>query len=374
LRTLIIDYRLSGAGGLGRFIESITPLIDPNLNIFLILNKAQNPPVLPFTYTPIRFAFNVLTIGEQVEYLFKLPSADFLFTPFFNAPFLFPLLKVNHLFTTIHDLYHLDLPTQKSLKIRLLYRIYLFFATRYSTHIFTVSHFSMRRLLRHYPNTPPVSLLYNSVNSNLTTQQNISKSINPELKGFLLSGPKPLLFVGNLKVHKNLSELIKLIALDPKLRLLICGTSVGRSSVERLVKDSAVNSSLQQRIYFSGRISDTELSYCYQSSECLVFPSLYEGFGIPLIEAQFHKLPVLCTDIPAFHEVCRESAIYFAPTADSIHHAVKKLRSLSSGDYQRLIDAGSHNSERYSWKSSALHFNDLLYHYTTSSVATHSAP
>lgn len=325
MNTLIIDYRLSGAGGLGRFIGSITPFIDPDHNIFLILKQNQIPPPLPFTYTTIRFSSEVLTIGEQFEYLFKLPPADLLFIPFFNSPAFFPLLKVNHLFTTIHDLYHIDLPNQNSLNIRLIYRIYLFFSMRYSSHIFTVSHFSMRRLLKHYPNTPPVSILYNSVNSNLNAQEPISRHINPELKRFILLGPKPLLFVGNLKIHKNLSELIKLLTLDSGLRLVVCGTSVGRSSIERLLKSSTVNYSLQQRIFFAGHVSDMELAYCYQSSECLIFPSLYEGFGIPLIEAQSHNLPVLCTDIPVFHEVSRDTAIYFAPNAESINNAVKRL-------------------------------------------------
>lgn len=356
---IVVDYRLAGAGGLGRFIESITPYLYQYSEYYLILNKNQKIPDLPFKYQKIYFNSGILTVGEQFEFIFKVPRSDILFIPFFNIPLAFPFCRSKNLVSMVHDLYHLDMASDKSIFNRLLYSVYLFFSIHFSAHIFTVSYFSLRRLLLHYPDTPPVSLLYNAINKSLSSCFD-GTNISTKLKTFYVRGSKPLLFVGNLKIHKNLFELLKALQLDNSLRLVVVGSSVGRSSIQNVLKNMSVDLSLSDRIFFAGRVNDEELSYCYKSSLALVFPSLYEGFGIPLIEAQSHDLPVLCSNISPFKEIAGDSVLYFSPNSMSILTCIRKFLAMNPNDVKSLVKLGRINSLRFSWPNSAFHASQIF--------------
>ena len=360
MSTIIIDYRLAGSGGLGRFIESLTPFLNNQSKYFLILNIEQSLPDLPFSYNVIRFKSKILSLGEQFEYFLKLPRADILFTPFFNVPLGFPLCRPKYLVSMVHDLYHLDMSHHKHTLIKLTYQVFLFASVRYSAHIFTVSFFSLRRLLLHFPQIPPSSILYNAINDSLSIKCNTS-NVHPALISFYASGSKPMLFVGNLKIHKNLIELIKVLQSCPSLRLVVAGTSVGRSSIYQMLKQMTNDLSLSQRIFFAGRVSENELTYCYQSSRALLLPSLYEGFGIPLIEAQSLGLPVLCSNIPVFKEIAGDSVLYFSPFRDSIVSCIETFIAMDSSQLDSLIMRGYTNASKFSWSKSAKHASNVFH-------------
>ena len=103
-----------------------------------------------------------------------------------------------------------------------------------------------------------------------------------------------------------------------------------------------------------GRVSDEELLRLYHQAECFIFPSIYEGFGIPPVEAMACGCPVLAADIPVLREVCADAADYFNPyDVRSIHEGI--LAYLKDSDTKKpLLQAkGKNNVQRYSWQKSA---------------------
>ena len=115
------------------------------------------------------------------------------------------------------------------------------------------------------------------------------------------------LFVGARTYYKNFSVVLKALKMVPECSLIIVGYPLS-STEEMLVKDLGV----KERIKVVDA-SDDELKELYSSSSALIFPSLMEGFGLPVIEAFAANCPVICSDIPVFHEVGGDAALYFDP-------------------------------------------------------------
>jgi glycosyltransferase involved in cell wall biosynthesis len=106
----------------------------------------------------------------------------------------------------------------------------------------------------------------------------------------------------------------------------------------------------RDRIENVGHLSDSSLAALYSASLGVVFPSLDEGFGLPIVEAQRLRTVVLCSDIPIFHEIANDAAIYFDPqNPESI---ASKIAGLESGlnVRDRLLNAGTMNANRFSWE------------------------
>ena len=365
MKSIIIDYRLADSGGIGRFISGLLQAIKHQPRVTLILRKKQPIPLLSFEFDVIRFYSKPLSLFEQIEYLFKLPSADILFLPFINIPILFFLARPSSLVPTIHDLFHIDYKSDKSIFIRTIYKIYLYFIMRFASHVFTVSYFSMRRLLNIYPLSPPISVLYNGVNpifNHFSSSDNLTSISlnNTNIVDFCSSNSPPLLFVGNQKTHKNLVSVLNYLASDETHRLLVVGSSIGTSSNESFVHEYSQYLGLGSRVLFAGKISDSDLIYCYKNSFCLLFPSHYEGFGIPLIESQAMGTPVICSDIDVFHEIGVDSCIYIEPSPSGIKKGIQYLESISPKQRSELILKGRHNANRFTWDRSACSFVKIM--------------
>jgi len=107
------------------------------------------------------------------------------------------------------------------------------------------------------------------------------------------------------------------------------------------------------RIKFLGRVSDEELINYYRNAVCFIFPSLYEGFGIPVIEAQACGCPVISSNSSSLQEVLGESAIICNPT--DIEGFANAMKSIYEDDTLRntIISKGFENAKRFSWEKSA---------------------
>lgn len=138
---------------------------------------------------------------------------------------------------------------------------------------------------------------------------------------------KYFLYVGNAYPHKNLETLIRAAQLAA-VRVIYVGK----------------NDYFYKKLGVVPRsVSDAELTRLYKNAEALVFPSFMEGFGLPAIEALREGCPVIVSDIPVFHELLGESAIYFNP-----HDANELARILSSA-----IDKPKKLTKTYSWSKMA---------------------
>lgn len=191
-------------------------------------------------------------------------------------------------------------------------------AINYSKAIFTVSQFSKERILHHLHCKKDLEVVYNGIPKYLTED---SEQKNSESEHSPKSG---ILFVGNIKKHKGLKTLLDAYKIarekDPSFteKLIIVGNADNfRTGDEEILSRLQNLSQKEGSVEFTGRISNDELKYIYSSSRLLVQPSLYEGFGIPPLEALSVGTNAIISDIPVFKEVYSSLPVTFFKTGDA---------------------------------------------------------
>lgn len=155
-----------------------------------------------------------------------------------------------------------------------------------------------------------------------------------------------VLFVGHRESYKNFQTLLDAMtrpAWPEGMPLQVVGNPFAGHEL-RLMRALG----LEHKVVHLGRLSDDELRSQYATATCFIFPSLAEGFGLPILEAQINQCPVACSDIDVFHEVAGDGAVYFDPRlGESIADAVRVICNRSVAN--RLIPVAQANAERFSW-------------------------
>ncbi|MCF7906703.1 glycosyltransferase family 4 protein [Patescibacteria group bacterium] len=163
-----------------------------------------------------------------------------------------------------------------------------------------------------------------------------------------------LLYVGNAFPHKNIQFLIKSFSkiskLKPKWRLVLVGKI---DSFYRSLQKTAQELGLENKIIFSGRVSDRDLKELYQNALMYVFPSLCEGFGLPGLEAMQNNLPVVSSDASCLPEIYGNAALYFNPC--NSEEMIKAILELDQNKKLReeMIKKGSQRIKNFSWQKCA---------------------
>lgn len=179
----------------------------------------------------------------------------------------------------------------------------------------------------------------NTIGLNENINENPSKIFN-ELK---IQTSKYILSVSTFNKRKNLIMLINAFNIlsknYPNLKLVLVG---GNGNDERIKHIQHQN----KNIIFTGYISDKDLSLLYKNALIYVFPSLYEGFGIPIIDAQNFGVPVICSNIPIFREIAGQGAEFFDLNVNSI---IEKLEFLIKNEERRkqLTILGKINIDKF---------------------------
>jgi glycosyltransferase involved in cell wall biosynthesis len=167
-------------------------------------------------------------------------------------------------------------------------------------------------------------------------------------------GRRPLLLTVSLKrPNKNLERLLDALALIPSERrplLLLTGHA---TPYEQKLRDHAGSLGVADDTRFLNWVPNEELEGLYRASTCFVFPSLYEGFGLPVLEAMSRGVPVACSNSGALAEIADDAALMFDPEQPrSIAAAIERLL-LDPQERDRLSDAGRANAARFSWAETA---------------------
>lgn len=163
-----------------------------------------------------------------------------------------------------------------------------------------------------------------------------------------------LLLVGSFAPNKNMPMAIRafLDCAKPGERLVVVGAKVGVFANDDL-------SGLPDSVVLAGRVSDGELAALYAAAHALVFPSIYEGFGIPPLEAMQFATPVLASDIAVVREVCGDAALYFDPRRRAgIAAAMRRILD-DPALHERLRLAACERATGYSWQAGANRLTEL---------------
>jgi glycosyltransferase involved in cell wall biosynthesis len=280
---------------------------------------------------------------------------DILFVPAHTLPiFRKPGLKT---VMTVHDLGAEYLPTTHQLKQQL----YLKFITRYqlqtASHLIAVSEATKVDLLKKTSvKAADISVIYEGVNrsqklpSVIATQQTLRK--------FELTRHKYFLFVGTVQPRKNLTRLIEAFSLflienkigDLDMKLVIAGKP-GWDFDDIFKLPSQLG--IADRVVFTGRVSDEQLGVLYSAALALTYPSLFEGFGLPILESYFYGTPVITSNSSSMPEVAGKGAILVNPKeVNAIMRAMQTIYQNSS-KRQELISYGKEQLKKFSWSEAA---------------------
>ncbi|MFZ4631598.1 MAG: glycosyltransferase family 4 protein [Patescibacteria group bacterium] len=283
--------------------------------------------------------------------------------PHFNVPILTPCKFV----VTIHDLILTHFPTLRATTLapflyylkNFAYRLVISFAIKRSRKIITVSEFTKKDLIDQFGvKADKIEVTYEGV-ANLAKGSDslfVAKLDNKEtLKQYNISN-NFLLYVGNAYPHKNLDFLLrvfsKLIIERPDLRLVLVGKEdYFYDKVHELAgnlglwKKDDINSS----VIFPGYVPDTQLEILYQEAKVYIFPSLYEGFGLPPLEAMARSCPVISSDRASLPEILGSAALYFNPEKeeDLLKKIIKVLEEKELRD--EMIFHGLEQVKKYNW-------------------------
>ena len=241
---------------------------------------------------------------------------------------------------TVHDLSFLENPSWFSRAYYWWYKMMTPLAVRTSRHIITVSEFSKSEILRFYPFVKPskVSVLYPAVDTRFFQSFDLQDA--PQERFALM--------VSSLDPRKNFLRLVEAFEGIEGCKLYIVGDA------NRVFGGKGGKDLEKGNVKILGRVSDEELLRLYHQAECFIFPSIYEGFGLPPLEAMACGCPVLAADIPVVHEVCADAALYFDPyDVKSIHEAICHYLEHCEALKPQLREKGFSRCQRYSWEKTA---------------------
>jgi glycosyltransferase involved in cell wall biosynthesis len=256
--------------------------------------------------------------------------------------------------TVIHDLAVIEYPEWFNWKFSFFYKVILPLTLRTSKMVLTVSDFSKQKIIQYYPFVNNIQIVNNAISDRLIEKSQIANSSTTFNK---LTEKKYILCVSSLDPRKNLISIVKAFeSLElSDIELLIVGGSNSLFQVNNFFTNN-------KNIRFLGYVCDEELFQLYKNSICFVYLSLYEGFGIPPLEAMALGCPVLLSDIPVHRELFAEAALLVNPV--DISMITKKLLLLLNDDNMRrnLIYKGLLLAKKFSWQESAKKVSDIIYY------------
>ena len=198
-----------------------------------------------------------------------------------------------------------------------------------------------------------VIVIHNGYDTDCDIPKNLLKQDEARKKYSLGEAPY-IVYLGLIKEHKNTARLIQafkqLIDLGYTGNLLLIGKEDLRYSDAR---DKVRAHSLQGRVFFLGHVESKERITLLQGAELYTMPSLYEGFGIPILEAMASEVPVVCSKTTSLPEIAGDAARYFHPLRpDDIARVMKEVLASSSLQSQ-MIALGKEQVKKFSWEKMA---------------------
>jgi glycosyltransferase involved in cell wall biosynthesis len=250
----------------------------------------------------------------------------------------------------LHDAGTIANPDTYSLAFRSWYRWMFGGLMRRAGIVATVSKFSASELMKHVGGRAAGIELIQGAGDHILRAQSDARVI--ERLG--LSGQRYVLAVGSRTPNKNLGGVARAAALLADLGCKVVAAGGSNARVFNGVELSGESHVL------AGYVTDGELRALYENAACFVFPSLYEGFGLPPLEAMLCGCPVVCSDRASLPEVCGQAALYCNPD-DPADIAAKLRRVLTSPALQaELREAGRARAREFGWSRAAAQLEELL--------------
>ncbi len=359
-----IDARFFGgeqSKGLGRYTQKLIEYLaeHDHVNeyvIFLQPDSQQDWNITNPNFTVVETPYRWYTFREQLFMPWKIFRAkvDFMHFPHFNVP----LLYRGSFIATIHDLIIIHFPTERATTLGpLLYKVkhlagslVMRHAVKHSRHIITVSEFSKQDIAKYYSIDPSkITVTYEA--AELPQPATATDRSTDIVKHYGIKKPF-ILYVGNAYPHKNLNILLQVMKQmhdekDASFQLVLVGRE---DHFYARLKQAAWAMNIDDSVIFTGFVPDAELATLYKEALLYIFPSRYEGFGLPPLEAMQHGTPVLAARTSCLPEILGEAATYFDP--EDVSGIIKAVQQVLRQPETRsqMIDRGLAQAAKYSWK------------------------
>jgi glycosyltransferase involved in cell wall biosynthesis len=331
--------------------------LDKQTTFNLYHKKEFNPELKPQFYPnyrdkkiPYPWAWVQTRFGYEIN--FSLP--DVCWMPFQQVPFLAD--KKTRIVITVHDLAFKYFPQHFPLKDRLKLDFFTETAIKRADGIVAVSESTKKDILNFYPKTPEkkIKVIYHGVDRKHFEKKYSSSKAKEILSKYKIKKPY-LLYVGAIQPRKGLADLVEAFENLKKneqkdLQLVLVGSPAWKS---KGIFNRIHQSEFKKDIILTGKIDFENLPIFYQQAEILVFPSLYEGFGIPILEAWASGAPVLTADNSSLKEIGKEAVCKFK--TGETQDLAEKVNNLLKYDTIRkeLISKGTNRVENFSWEKTA---------------------
>jgi len=348
MKNLVVDCRMINNSGIGTYIKNILPGVINSgkfevtcmgyeeLKDFDWFNKVK--------FMPLKS--RIFSLTEQMEVRKAIPVCDIYWSPNWNTPIL-PTKALSTL-VTIHDVYHLANKTQISILKYTLAKLMFYASIKNANRIVTVSNFSKKEIIK-YTNCNENKITV----STLAVAEDFDRNFTP-----LPIHKKYLLYVGNVKPHKNLINALKAFdKIERKdVQFYIIGKKEGfisgHSNINELINQ------LDNRVHFTDHVDDATLKNYYYNAAALILPSIYEGFGLTLLEAMKFYIPIATSGIASMPEVAGDAAEYFNPY--DVNDITGKLNKILDDNYKVNRETYTLQLNKFNWQKTINDHINLL--------------
>lgn len=368
-RLIAIDARMIENTGIGTYIQH---LMGRGIYDVAVGNESKirkydtDVKIIPFD-APLYRAQEQMNFPAKA---LKQAGVSLTHFPHYNVPLFFRGKYI----VTVHDLIHILFPEKPCEGLKSFYSNTLMsHAVKRAEHVLTVSEYTKSDIIDHFAlKSSDITVTYNAVDQSYKKEDR--KQYLYLYQKYSIPDDRPvILYVGNLKPHKNLRLVFKALErmvqedltdnIDRTLpQLILAGRAFSSDETFKL----AAEYHIEDFVTAAGEVSKDELIHLYNLADFFIFPSLYEGFGIPPLEAMACGTPVICSDAASLPEVTGKAAIRFDPeSVDSCTDAIRRALKMSQAEKDQLIEKGYDRVNMFSWDASA----DITEHVIRESIA-----
>ncbi|MDT8445530.1 MAG: glycosyltransferase [bacterium] len=352
-----LDCRHFDGSGIGTYIGNLLrhySQLDEHYPIEILARSEHIPGIQAFSKFNVRpYNDPIYSVREQFKWVSKIDPFGLLHVPHYNAPLIYP----GQLITTVHDVCHVAMRQFFPGFLKRVYsRDFLHLVLRKADFVITVSEFSKAEIIKYF-NIPEdkIRVIYNGVDPIFRPL------IGEEAQAVLRRHGLPqeyLLFIGNVKPHKNISGLVTsykmALADQPDLPpLVILGQYKNLLTGIPGLAEQVSDPRLRNKIIFTGYLPTEDLPAIYSQAMLFLFPSFYEGFGLPTLEAMACGTPVITSNCASIPEVVGDSALL----VDPYNHEMMSQSILDlAGDSQLQLSyrkKGLEHVKKFNWEHSA---------------------
>lgn len=373
MKTIAIDIRLLGQKRTGdemvfRFLTQSVLALD-KVNRYVLLTNERNQGKLTALYHELHIVgqenVEIVTLLGQNRFVWNFFSVPIFLLrkhiDVFHTQYILPLFipRRTKVLVHIHDVSFRALPWLIGWKDRLFLALFIPHALRRADCIIVPSQFTCNEVVHYFGvQSEKVVVVPNALGDGFEDEAAPAEVARVCAHYHLPS--RYIVVVGTLQPRKNIPFLIqsvsKLRERDPNIALVLVGNRLAHH-FDKNIDRAIAETNLSSGVIFPGFVEASDLPAVIRGALVYVFPSRYEGFGIPLLEAMSQGVPIAASDIPSLREVAKDAALYFDsdPSHGRVDACVEILYTLSidSELRKRLVQAGKTRLGQYSWEQSA---------------------